>query len=256
MAQINVNFLSNEMRMSTTVTVSLPEIPVPDEGFPTLYLLHGFSGDNTDWVRHTRVEDYANNNGIAVVMPCGYNSAYTDMRYGQKYFSYLSDELPRYIQSILPLSNKRENRYVAGASMGGYGAMKWGLSRPDFFSAVCSLSGSLRVQDRIEGKSANSGNQCAGMYGDPPKIIQESEDLFYMLTELVKNGVNLPRLSCYCGKRDKPHIYGAFVEFTKHANLLGIPIYRREAPYAGHTWEYWDSVLLEMIRWMIKGEET
>lgn len=253
MALFEIRYLSKEMRMSTSVTVILPGMPVPENGFPTLYLLHGFSGDDKDWLRFTRIEEYAGQRGIAVVMPCGYNSAYTNMRYGMNYFSYLADELPNYLRSILPLSRDREKNFVCGDSMGGYGAMKWALSRPDFFGAVCSMSGSLRVQDRMEGKSANSGNQCAGMYGDPPEIIVEEQDLFFMLQKLCEEKASLPRIFCCCGKADKPHIYGAYLNFVKHARSLGVPVKSSEKENAAHTWDYWNFMLPETLDWMLES---
>ena len=252
MAMLEIRTVSRELRMSTSITVLLPDVPVPEGGFPTAYLLHGFSGDDSDWLRHTRVEDYAGRRGLAVVLPCGYNSAYTDMKYGQRYFSYLADELPEYLRSILPLSRDSEKTFVGGDSMGGYGAMKWALSRPDFFGAAASFSGSLRVQDRMEGKSANSGNQCAGMYGDPPVILKDSQDLFYMLEQLKRENRRIPRLFCCCGKADKPHIYGAFVNFTHHAQTLGVPVTASEQEGAGHTWDYWESMLPGVLDWMLE----
>lgn len=252
MALFEIRYMSREMRMSTSITVLLPDLPVPEGGFPTVYLLHGFSGDDKDWLRFTRVESYAMERGIAVVMPCGYNSAYTDMRYGLKYFSYLADELPAYLCAVLPLSQDPQKTFVAGVSMGGYGAMKWALSRPNFFGAVCSMSGSLRVQDRLEGKSANSGNQCAGMYGDPPEIIPQEQDLFYMLDQHRGHGTALPRIYCCCGTADKPHIYGAYLNFTEHARTIGVPVLAREREGAAHTWDYWESILPEALDWMLE----
>ncbi len=251
MALFEIHYRSNVIRMATTITVILPDAEVPAGGFPTLYLLHGFSGDDTDWWRFTRVESYACERGVAVVMPCGYNSAYTDMYYGQKYFTYLADELPAYLRSVLPLSADPAQTFVAGNSMGGYGAMKWGLSRPLFFGAVCSLSGSLRVQDRLEGKSANSGNQCAGMYGDPPVIDAGTQDLFCMLSRLKEEGGKIPRLFCCCGTADKPHIYGAYLNFVKHARELGVDVTAREQEGAAHTWDYWDAMLPTVLDWML-----
>lgn len=252
MAVIELHYRSQILRMSTTVTILLPDIPVPEGGFPTVYLLHGFSEDDSAWLRHSRIEDHVGRRGMAVVLPCGYNSAYTDMRYGMNYFSYLADELPKYLASVLPLSRDPKKTFVGGDSMGGYGAMKWALSRPDFFGAVCSFSGSLRVQDRMEGKSANSGNQCAGMYGDPPVIIPEEQDLFFMLGKLKEKAAEIPRIFCCCGTADKPHVYGAYLNFTKYAGELGVPVVARETKDAGHTWDFWESMIPEVLDWMME----
>jgi S-formylglutathione hydrolase FrmB len=113
------------------------------------------------------------------------------------------------------------------------------------------MSGSLRVQDRIDGKSANSGNQCAGMYGDPPEIVPEEQDLFFMLAKLCAEKVSLPQIFCCCGTADKPHIYGAYLNFVKHARSLGVTVRASERENAAHTWDYWDSMLPEALDWMM-----
>lgn len=256
MALIQCKYMSKALRLSTDITVILPDFD-PAEGIPpkfkTLYLLHGFSGDSMDWPRFTCIEALAQERGLAVVMPCGYNSAYTDMKYGMNYFTYLSQELPAFITGILPLSAAREDTYVAGVSMGGYGAMKWALSCPDSFAAVASFSGSLHVEDRIQGKSANSGNQCQGMYGDPPVIIPESQDLFVMLKALKDAGAYIPRLYACCGTEDKPHIYGAYLDFVKYAGELGQPLTAKDGPGA-HTWDFWNQYLPGVLDWMLEAK--
>lgn len=252
MALIQIKYMSGALRMSTDIAVTLPDydpLEAQPERFPLLYLLHGFSGDAMDWLRHTSIERLAGEKGLAVAMPCGYNSAYTDMAYGQNYFTYLSKELPALLTGMLPVTAEPERTFVAGVSMGGYGAMKWGLSYPERFAGVVSFSGSLHVEDRIKGKSANSGNQCLGMYGDPPKILPAEQDLFVMLSTLKEAKRKIPQLYICCGTEDKEHIYGAYMDFRRHAEELGALLTAEEGPGA-HTWAYWEEYLPRVLDWL------
>ena len=94
------------------------------EDIPTLWLLHGMHGDRNSWMNGSAIVRHARARGIAVVMPSAENSFYTDQKYGFKYYTFIAKELPEYLRKILPLSKKREKNYIAGLSMGGYGAFK------------------------------------------------------------------------------------------------------------------------------------
>jgi len=249
MAYFHINHMSKTLKMLSNVVVILPDFePEEKKEFPVLYLLHGFSHDCFGWLHNTSIARYASERGIAVVMPSGYNSAYTDMHFGQNYFTYISEELPNFIKSIFPVSSKREDTFVCGNSMGGYGAMKCALSFPDRYGAVVSLSGSLHAEDRILGRSANSGNQCEGIYGCPPQIKPESQDLFVMLRALAKKGGPIPRINLFCSEEDKEYLYRSSVEFKMLCDELGI-----EASFAGgkggHTFNYWDPLLPAVLDW-------
>ncbi|MBC7251612.1 MAG: hypothetical protein H5T62_15205 [Anaerolineae bacterium] len=143
----------------TTVTVTLP-FPVfnplsPGETLDdiygsvgkckTLYLFHGAFADSSSWSLYSRVEEYADRHGLAVVMPNVGNSFYADLWHGPAYWTFVSEELPRFVRSVFPLSDKREDNFVAGLSMGGYGAFKLVLNKPEKFAAGISLSGVLDI---------------------------------------------------------------------------------------------------------------
>ena len=113
--------------------------------FPLLYLLHGLSDDHTAWVRYTSIERYADAYGLAVVMPQVHRSFYTDQAHGGAFWTFLAEELPELVQRFFVVSARREDTFVAGLSMGGYGALRWALRRPGRFAAAASLSGALDV---------------------------------------------------------------------------------------------------------------
>ncbi len=109
--------------------------------FQTLYLLHGYSGDSTDYADFTGIVRYADDARIAVVMPSAYNGFYTDNPKGPRYWRYVSEELPQVCQSLFPLSTLREDNFVAGLSMGGHGAMKMAIMKPSPLLPPCACRG-------------------------------------------------------------------------------------------------------------------
>ena len=110
-----------------------------------LYLLHGLTDDHTGWQRYTSIERYADEAGLAVVMPAVHHSFYTDEVHGHAYWTYVSEELPALVHRLFRVSDRPEDTFAAGLSMGGYGAVKLALSHPDRYAAAASLSGTLDI---------------------------------------------------------------------------------------------------------------
>lgn len=259
MAVLQMNFFSRYLMMDTNVTVIIPtltggdneksleEVYRKDIKFPTLYLLHGYLGDNTNWLRYTSVERYANEKKLAVVMPSGYNSFYTDIPYGFRCWSYLSEELPLAMRSIFPLSEKREETFVAGLSMGGYGAMKWILSRPEFFGAGASLSGALDIVEIVESAEPDRKPFFEKVFGDLSKLKGGENDLFYLAENLIKENKPLPRLYIACGTED--FLYPANVRFKEHLFKLGYDLTYEEGRGV-HDWYFWDKYIKRVIEWL------
>ena len=151
MALIHVDFFSEVLGMSSQMEVILPQQTEGQIGighvekqnkYPVLYLLHGMTDNQTIWTRNTSIERYAAEHGIAVVMPNAHLGWYTDMQYGFDYFTFFSEELPTLCERFFPcISNDPKDRFVTGNSMGGYGAFKLGLTCPEKYAGIASLSG-------------------------------------------------------------------------------------------------------------------
>ena len=148
MAFLHCEIFSNTLDMATAVNVILPNEGDPDEA-PVLMLLHGLSDNASGWSRYTAVEQYAREIGIAVIMPEVQRSFYTDMVCGLPYFTYISSELPAQCRRMFGLSGRRERNYIAGLSMGGYGALKCALTFPDYYIGCGSFSGVADFRRRI-----------------------------------------------------------------------------------------------------------
>ena len=154
MAFFECNIHSDCLGMATTINVLMPQksstqigmdgSAAAPEGSPVLYLLHGCSDDQSIWMRRTSIERYAATCGIAVVMPFGARSFYNNTSDGSRWWDYISEELPAILPGFFNVSTKREDTFVAGLSMGGFGAFKLALNHPERYAAAARLSCSLR----------------------------------------------------------------------------------------------------------------
>ena len=160
MALFTLNFFSNYLMVNTQVNVIMPRIELsksPREFYSSgrkyqvLWLLHGSCGDHTDWIRNTNIARYAEERDLIVVLPSVLNSDYSNyMTFadGFRVWDYLTEELMPLIFNWLPVSNKKEDNYIAGLSMGGNGALMIGLGHPDYFRELlfCQvLQGKLNI---------------------------------------------------------------------------------------------------------------
>ena len=255
MALIHSHFFSEELSMCVSCDVILPQKreSVGEQGAPerykTLYLLHGFSDDETIWQRRTSIERYVSNLGLAVVMPCAHVSAYADMAHGGKYYSYIARELPQIMRSFFPLSGKREDNYICGLSMGGAGAMKIGLNNIDCFSAIgCLSAGGINLHYHTD-LTPRQKARNEMLYGSR-ELKGTEEDVFGAAERALQSGKPLPRIYHSCGTEDfiLPSALNTKAYFEA---LEGNPFgYVYEADKGVHSWEYWDEHIQHFLRFL------
>src|SRR4030095_50969 len=207
-----VNFSSETLGLLSSMYVLLPQRALAEaqnkrqKKYRTLSLLHGRSDDHTAWQRFTSIERYVEGLNLAVVMPAVHRSFYNDMFYGGKYWQFISEEVPAIVRDMFPLSAERKDNFVAGLSMGGYGAFKLALTHPDRFAAAASLSGALDIHAVVDPNNRRiDQNWLAGMrnvFGDVSKVAGSHNDLF-MLAKKVAKGHVKPRLYQCCGTEDQ-----------------------------------------------------
>ena len=250
---LTCNFRSAVLRRNTQITVILPtpeteEAPIA-ENMKVLYLLHGLHGDESSWVRFSNIERYAKDAGIAVVMPGVGNSFYQDMAHGERFFTYMTEELPKFIQGLFPVSKKREDTYIAGLSMGGYGAFFLALSRPDLYSAAASFSGAVdivfRVTPMLMSPEAPKPFFVDDCFGDITKIAGSHRDIIALYEKA--DPETLPRLYQSCGTKD--YLYGMNTLFHKEMTRLGAKIEWKETEGMAHEWDFWD----QEVRYILKN---
>lgn len=248
------HFRSDVLGLQVTAWVLLPDANVmAQQGgkpLPTLYLLHGLSDDHTMWMRNTRIEQYANQYRMAVVMPAVARSFYTDMASGAgKYFTFVSEELPRVMETYFPLSKNREDRFAAGLSMGGYGAMKLGLRLPDRYGAIASLSGAVEMErdyHRPRGGGENEfWHELNGIFGSEEQLLAGNNNLSLVADKLAAK--DAPRIYVACG--DKDFLFDYNQHFVKTFGEK-FSIHYEVTPGAAHTWDYWDSQIQKVLQWL------
>ncbi|CAG9620779.1 alpha/beta hydrolase [Sutcliffiella rhizosphaerae] len=249
MARITCDFFSEALQCSTSMTVFLPQpnsqigvaSKIKQQKQPTLYLLHGLSDDHTIWSRFTSIERYASALGWAVVMPAAGRSFYTDMEHGYDFYTYVSEELPTLAQSFFPLSDKKEENFIAGLSMGGYGAFKVALRNPEKFAAAASMSGSLDINERLPAFPRDFNY----IFGNRP-ILGSDDDLYHLVSNIKGPG---PKLYQCCGTED--HNYEANIRFRDHCLNAGLDLTYEEGP-GGHDWGYWDKHIQPVLKFFEK----
>jgi putative tributyrin esterase len=257
----DVNFFSEALTLRCTLQVILPQRSLADAQkkrtpkYRTLYLLHGHSDDHTAWQRWTSIERYVEGLDLAVVMPAVNLSFYTDMVHGGKYWQFISQEVPAVARDLFPLSAQRADNFVAGLSMGGYGAFKLALTHPDRFAAAASLSGAVDIREVVK-KHNDPANKAwlaamRDVFGELSKVPNSRHDLFALAGKVSKQAIQ-PRLYQCCGTEDFLHADN--VRFRDHVRRLPLDLTYEEGP-GEHNWIYWDVMIQRVLQWMFPGKK-
>ena len=253
MALIHCDFFSEVLKLACSMVVVLPERPLPiiqtspSPKYPTLYLLHGLSDDHTIWQRRTSIERYATEKGIAVVMPAVHRSFYADMKNGYRYWTYISEEVPARAREMFPLSAARGMNFVAGLSMGGYGAFKLALRHPERFAAAASLSGALEIAKLHHPDDPEWTKELRSIFGDLNSLSGSDNDLFHLAAQVAQSAQPKPLMFQWCGTEDD--LYHANVKFRDFMQTLPFDFTYSEGP-GDHSWGYWDAQIQRVLDWL------
>lgn len=254
MALLRCDIFSDALGLNTSITVILPQQTSTRIGLvgrtrpeppPVLYLLHGLSDDDTIWLRHTSVERYVAPLGLAVVMPQVHRSFYADQASGGNYWTFLSEELPELVSSLFRVSTEREDTFVAGLSMGGYGALKWALRQPERFAAAASLSGAVDLAGLRAGPVRPEDPQLFDRVFGDQEISGSPDDLFALLERPRTHP--LPALYLCCGTQD--HLIAGNHAFRQACSKANIPVEVDFSP-GEHEWGYWDRKIQDVLTWL------
>lgn len=255
MSVLEVNYMSKALNQKVTFMVVLPidaaaavSLTCQEQNAPlkTLYLLHGLTGNCTDWLMYTNVEKLAEAANLAVVMPSGTNSFYVDLPLmHQNYGEFIGRELVDITRRMFPLSRKREDTFIAGLSMGGYGAIRNGLKYCDTFGWVAGLSSALHYfelelpNDRrpsMFGEHTVFGDLDTAALSDMnPRVAYQN----------AKAAGLVPELFISCGTEDGLLPYNQ--SFRDYLKAQGEDFFYEELP-GDHTWEYWNDGIAKIIR--------
>ncbi|MBN2568218.1 MAG: esterase family protein [Deltaproteobacteria bacterium] len=216
-----------------------------------LYLLHGLSDDGSAWMRNTNASILAEKYNLIVVMPSVNRSFYADQRNGQKYFTYLTEELPQYLKDLFGIDSRPEDTLVAGLSMGGYGALKCALTYPERFHAAASFSGVVTV-DVMRGEPDDPRFiEFDMVFGNLAQIAGSQHDPLVMLEQAVSAGKSLPHLYISCGRQDHP-LYESGLRFRDACAALNVPLTYHEEDGV-HEWGLWGREVKHWLELVLGG---
>jgi putative tributyrin esterase len=211
--------------------------------YPVLYLLHGLTGHYTDWVGRTNIADYAVHYRIIVVTPEGNDSWYIE-----NYETYILLELIPDVQQRYRTIEARDGRAIAGLSMGGYGAIKFGLKSPQTFAFAASMSGAFGMTRFTDEQVPASWRESLKLFGPAGSQTRKANDLFELIGNVPASQItSLPYFYFDCGTEDSPLIFPYNRQLADMMVDRKIPHEYRELP-GDHSWAYWDRQVQEILR--------
>lgn len=272
MALSQVHYLSEALARIVSFHIYLPNDtsveltkgnPHYDRETKTLYLLHGFSGNTTDWVVGSNAMEISRKYNVAIVMPSGENSFYLDRKgTGNAYETYIAKELPAYIKKTYHLSDKQEDVLIGGLSMGGFGAIRTALKHHKTYCAAFGLSSALVIDDvaalNPEDKNCSACtiadyDYYVNIFGDPAKVRDSDADPEYLVKLRKKNGEQIPKLFMACGTED--FLIEKNRRFRDFLMEKGVEVVYYESP-GSHEWKFWNEYLEPAVLWAIGGEKS
>lgn len=263
MALLQVNFLSKALKRIVTFNALVPidaaEIPgqaeTPKGPMKALYLLHGYSGNYPDWVCGSRIQELSLRHNIAVFMPSGENSFYLDdTDKGELFGEFVGNELVDFTRRMFPITDKREDTFIGGFSMGGYGAIRNGLKYSHNFSHIIALSSALIIH-RIAGVPADFKDFISDykyytrVFGDLNQLIGSDKDPEALIHDLKKRNAEIPEIYLACGTEDllidENRGYHNFLSSENISHIY------EEGPGI-HDWNFWNEYIEKAILWALK----
>lgn len=268
MAYLQMNLLSQSLMRTVAVNVILPVDKLVFPGMPqreekpykTLYLLHGVFGSHIDWINGTNIQRWAEENDLVVVMPAGENMFYVDQEAAHNYYGeFIGKELVEMTRKMFPLSRKREDTYIAGLSMGGYGAVRNGLKYHETFGCIAGLSVADFIDD-IDKRTDDvaffieSRSYAESVFGDLKKVAESDKNLKWIARKLVEEKAELPKLYIACGLQDS--LLPKNQELQDYLKKLGYDVTYEET-VGSHEWDFWNRQIKRVLEWLpLEGQQA
>lgn len=245
MASITLSFRSEALERTVPLRALVPLEDAPRVPMPAMYLLHGLYGSEQDWFQYTRVMLWARAKGLAVFCPAGENGFYVNQAdTGEAYMRYVGEELPAFTRRLFPLSSRREDTFIAGLSMGGYGALNAGLTYPETFGKVAALSAALRPWKRMDKPQGG----CVQRPAYARALFGQDTEPWDTLTLARQCGARAPELWLSCGAQDD--LLEENIALVDGLRQAGIPAHFDQPPGA-HNWDFWDREIQRVIDWLM-----
>jgi len=263
MAIIDVSYFSNALMRNVVYKAVIPTdspavkdvAPNEVKPFKTLYLLHGIMGGHNDWVVNTRVATWAQKHNVAVIMPSGDNSFYVDQEAGHNYYGeFIGHELVEETRKLFPLSLRREDTFIGGLSMGGYGALRNGLKYYTTFGAIVALSAALIIDHAVASSQEAEWvfarrSYFEYVFGDLSKLKGSDKDPEFLVRRIKEEKGAFPKIYIACGTEDfliennrkfRDFLVSEGVEHT----------YIEDRGF--HDWKFWDKYIEKALEWLVE----
>ena len=253
MALIQMEVKSKTLKRAVSLNVILPV-----EGFcgpyPTLYLLHGLTENCSSWLSYSRIRLWAEESGLAVVMPSGENSFYMDILVKDgclgDFGEYIGRELVEVTREIFPLSHRREETYLAGLSMGGFGACRNALKYSETFGKAAILSGALHFYEYPQSWVETQGNIIGELrnFGNLEETRNTDRNPRYLIRAIWEDpDRSFPAFYVACGLQDV--LLEANRSIAKALAEAGADVTYEEGEGI-HDWIFWDAYIQRVLKWL------
>lgn len=263
MALMHVTYFSEALAGQSEFYMALPNDVPPfitegnphyQRGMKTLMLLHGYGGGASDWVMGSSIQELAARYHLAVIMPNGRNSFYLNHEAtGGQFASFAGEELLGYARKSFHLSEKREDTFIGGYSMGGFGALRTGLAYSHNYSKIMALSSALiihQLKDMSPEDPSPMANYAyyAQVFGDLKTAGDRDCNPEVLICRKLAEGEPVPDIFLACGTEDSlVEANRAFRDFLKEN---GVAAQYHEST-GKHDWTFWNQCLEPAIQWML-----
>ena len=253
MALIQMDFRSETLKRTVSANVILP-VEKFRGPYPTLYLLHGLTDNCNGWLTYSRIRLWAEESGLAVVMPSGENSFYLDILVKDgclgDFGEYIGRELVAVTREMFSLSQKREDTFLAGLSMGGFGACRNALKYADTFGKAAILSGALHIYEYPVSWVETEGNILGEVrnFGNLEETRNSDRNPRWLI-EAVRNdpAKRFPEFYIACGLQDV--LLEANRSIAKALSDAGASVTYEEGDGL-HDWNFWDTYIQHVLKWL------
>ncbi len=219
-----------------------------EERYPVLYLLHGYGGGHYDWINKTRLISFLEDLKLIVVLPEAGNSWYVNSPFykNRNYEDFIIKELIPFVERKYRVISTRFGRAIAGLSMGGYGAVKFGLKYPSYFYLVGSFSGAFNWSELMDRSKYSVAQSIIEAFGEKRSEHWLRNDVFALVDSLTNK--THPYFYISCGNDDEVEgLLNSNREFVKLAHSRNIRYEYHELP-GGHNWSFWNSEIKNFLR--------
>ncbi len=261
MALANMEFFSTSLSRSVSFKLILPNDVAGEKSeyfkrpMKLLILLHGYCGFSGDWLYYSDIYALASKYNLAVLLPSGENSFYNNnIATGRKYADFIGKELPAYVCSTFGISDKREDTFIGGLSMGGFGALHTALQFPERISKCIALSSAL-ISDMVSTMEPGFDNGMANyeyyalMFGDPKKLSESDTNPKYLLEKLQEEKKEIPEIFMACGTED--FLFGPNCQMSDYLTEKGVK-HTFVKDTGIHDFNFWNKMLEPSIKWALE----